>query len=472
MDDAERRELWEADLEALEATYGIVDKKEEDGDDENCDGDGGDGKMPPTSSSSSSSILSVLSRSPPSIRALLSPRGCSKSASRFVGAELVLECTQNYPGGEGESEDDDKSSERLVSVSLSSPRGLGDERRALLLRRISAALSEVSASGELCVLGSLIEATLEAITDLNVPEGDCPICLEALVGGVGEEGGGGGGDGESGNNNNNANRLVKLECFHCLHLRCAVRWWGVTEEEEEETKEEEEEEEEEEQGGAGSERKKKKRKKKTLRCPQCRAVAEVASGAAARLDALVAASLLLSRGLEGLPPLSAEPAAAAAAPAAAAAAAAAAAPGTEASSPSSAPPSLVPVSSWGLLPSELARLREERARRREGVARQAARGALVSERWAVSLPELSPPPPPPPPPPPYSSSSSSAAAAAAREEAASRPYAWRPQEEEHGKGKGARPAVAAKGQQQQQQQPRGASRGGRGRGRRSGGGGG
>ena len=379
MDDAERRELWEAELEALEATYGIVDERIDDDDkDEN-----GDEKKTSATPPSSTSILSVLSRSPPAVRALLFPRGCPRSASRFVSAELVLECSEGYPGGEEEGEEEEGKGNHhlLVAASLSAPRGLGDARRAELLSKVGAALAEVSASGELCVLGCLIEAALEAITDLNSPEGDCPICLEPLSAGGGgggaseKEGGGEGGRDEGKNDGDGfSNRLVKLECFHCLHLRCAARWWGATrgeEKGEEEDQQEERGEEEEEEEEANSAPKEKRSDNRgatttttTLRCPQCREAAEVAAGAAARLDALSLA------------------------PAATAAAAAPEAPLSSSSLPpsSSAPPP--PVSSWGLSPPELERLRDEQARRREGVARQAARGALVAERWAVSLSEL------------------------------------------------------------------------------------
>ena len=388
MDDNERRELWEAELEALQATYGIA-------------GDGDDTPLAPgssilsvlprsppavralphsSSSSSSSSILSVLSRSPPAVRVLLEPRGCHRSASRFVRAELVLECTAEYPGEGGE--------ENPVAASLAAPKGLGDARRAALLSRVRAAVAEVSASGELCVLGSLIEAALEALTEINMPEGDCPICLEALstfgaegasdgealgggaggggAGGAegGAEGGGGGGKGaesESTDDGSDAkNRLVKLECFHCLHLRCAARWWGATRRGRRGRSEEEEKEGS--SGGGDGERE----EEALLRCPQCREVAEVAAGAAARLDALALV-------LEASPP----PQSPAATAAAAAGAAAPGAPPPPSSAPRPPPPPpSVPGSCWGLaLPSSSASARNRPAGGRGSSGRR--RG----ERW-------------------------------------------------------------------------------------------
>ena len=451
MDDAERRELWTAELEALEAIYG---ERGDDDDAANCNG-GGDRARPCSTSTSTSSILTVLSRCPPSVRALLHPRGASSSASRFVRAELVLECSKEYPSA-GERRDAGEGEEKpLVAASLSAPKGLGDKRRASLLSRVRAALVEVSASGELCVLGSLIEAALEAITEVNAPEGDCAICLSSLLAPSpspsSSSSGGAEGAAEGGGANENgpadANRLVKLgECFHCLHLSCAARWWGATRRRRKKDKEKDEEGISSGDGNGQKEREGEREREEEsllLRCPQCREVAEVSPGAAARLDAL-------ARALE-----EEESAAASPFPAAAAATAAAA----DALSEGSPPPS-VPVSCWGLGPSELERLREEQARRREGVGRQAARGALVAERWSVSLSELS-----------LASSSSSSASASGgarpREEEAGGRSAGGEQQQGGARPAPAAAAAAAAGSKGQQQRRRGRGRGGR----RGGGGG-
>ena len=74
-------------------------------------------------------------------------------------------------------------------------------------KRIADVLSQLhtvadSLAGEM-MLGSLIEAAKDAMTDINQPEGHCVFCLEPLVpsGTVPSQ-----------------DLLLRLPCYHCYHL--------------------------------------------------------------------------------------------------------------------------------------------------------------------------------------------------------------------------------------------------------------
>ena len=78
--------------------------------------------------------------------------------------------------------------------------GMSDKRIEAVLSRLQAEAKGLL--GEM-MLGSLIEAAKEAMTEINQPEGHCIICLEQLV----QEG-----------TTPNQHTLLRLPCYHSYHL--------------------------------------------------------------------------------------------------------------------------------------------------------------------------------------------------------------------------------------------------------------
>ena len=78
--------------------------------------------------------------------------------------------------------------------------GMSDKRIDTVMTRVQAEINGLL--GEM-MLGSLIEAAKDAMTELNQPEGHCIFCLEQLV----PEG-----------INSFQPPLLRLPCYHCYHL--------------------------------------------------------------------------------------------------------------------------------------------------------------------------------------------------------------------------------------------------------------
>ena len=84
---------------------------------------------------------------------------------------------------------------------LGSPAGLSDKRIAAVLQHLAQQARELG--GEM-MLGQLIDAAREQLTELNYPEGDCCFCLEPLL--------------QPGwSPAQLVDDLLKLPCFHCFH---------------------------------------------------------------------------------------------------------------------------------------------------------------------------------------------------------------------------------------------------------------
>ena len=84
---------------------------------------------------------------------------------------------------------------------MASPAGLSDKRIAAVLQNLAQQAQELG--GEM-MLGQLIDAAREQLTELNYPEGDCCFCLEPLL--------------QPGwSPAQLVEDLQKLPCFHCFH---------------------------------------------------------------------------------------------------------------------------------------------------------------------------------------------------------------------------------------------------------------
>jgi hypothetical protein len=121
--------------------------------------------------------------------------------SHFIEADLklVASAPQGYP------------SQPLV-VRLTGARGLGGDRAAALVERLKSEAEALAAHGEPS-LGLLVEQARDWATEADAlgPEGDCPVCLEALAAANAAAAAGG--------------ALARLPCFHALHAQCFARWF-------------------------------------------------------------------------------------------------------------------------------------------------------------------------------------------------------------------------------------------------------
>lgn len=138
--------------------------------------------------------LAMLARDPLSISISISPHTGDVDTERYVNATLVLSTHPEYPT-------------QLPTLHLQSPQGMSDKRIAGVLSQLHTVAD--SLAGEM-MLGSLIEAAKDAMTDINQPEGHCVFCLEPLVppGTVPSQ-----------------DLLLRLPCYHCYHLPCFAEWW-------------------------------------------------------------------------------------------------------------------------------------------------------------------------------------------------------------------------------------------------------
>lgn len=141
------------------------------------------------------SDCSVIQEMPPYLKISLKPRTAEDLSQQFVEASLVIRANTQYPMEPPE-------------IELTDSKGLDKCRHSYLLLEIQNYARELAASP---MLVSLCEATIDRLSDMNHPEGNCSFCLSPLV----ME------DAESG-----LRPFMKLmSCFHCFHSDCFGRWW-------------------------------------------------------------------------------------------------------------------------------------------------------------------------------------------------------------------------------------------------------
>lgn len=120
----------------------------------------------------------------------LVPHTAGEDHARFVRVQLVLDVPRGYP-------------HKPVQLALGSSRGLPDSRSEGLVSQLRAA------SDELCgqpSLYALLQAAQDILTDLNVPSGDCAICLVDF-------------------NMDEADPALRTPCYHAFHRSCLSSYW-------------------------------------------------------------------------------------------------------------------------------------------------------------------------------------------------------------------------------------------------------
>ncbi|KAI5419807.1 hypothetical protein KIW84_043825 [Lathyrus oleraceus] len=117
-------------------------------------------------------------------------------AGLFVEIVLEVHATPQYP-------------KEPPSVAIVDCKGLDQHRQKHLLNHIQTKANELSPG---LMLVALCEEAVEKLSDMNHPDGDCPLCLFPLV---------------TEEHQSETLPFMKLmSCFHCFHSECIIRWWN------------------------------------------------------------------------------------------------------------------------------------------------------------------------------------------------------------------------------------------------------
>ncbi|XP_050909377.1 uncharacterized protein LOC127123172 [Lathyrus oleraceus] len=115
---------------------------------------------------------------------------------QFVEIVLEVHATPQYP-------------KEPPSVAIVDCKGLDQHRQKHLLNHIQTKANELSPG---LMLVALCEEAVEKLSDMNHPDGDCPLCLFPLV---------------TEEHQSETLPFMKLmSCFHCFHSECIIRWWN------------------------------------------------------------------------------------------------------------------------------------------------------------------------------------------------------------------------------------------------------
>ncbi|PON58808.1 Cdk-activating kinase assembly factor [Parasponia andersonii] len=137
----------------------------------------------------------VLDSYPPHLHLHIMPRTADVTSEQFVEAVIAIRASSQYP-------------KEPPQIELIDSKGLDDERKKLLMTCIRDKAVELSSC---LMLVALCEEAVDKLSQMNHPDGDCPLCLYPLV----QE-----------DEQKKILRFMKLmSCFHCFHCECIIRWW-------------------------------------------------------------------------------------------------------------------------------------------------------------------------------------------------------------------------------------------------------
>ncbi|KAK9146446.1 hypothetical protein Sjap_006349 [Stephania japonica] len=163
----------------------------------------------------------VIRRFPPHLHVHIKPRTADDSSQQaviltctllkldfmfslqFVEAWLELCANSQYP-------------EEPPHIGILESKGLDEKRRMNLIACIKEKACELSSY---LMLVALCEEAVELLTNMNHPDGNCPLCLYPLV---------------KENACGDSIPFMKLmSCFHCFHCKCFISWWNWLQERQE-----------------------------------------------------------------------------------------------------------------------------------------------------------------------------------------------------------------------------------------------
>ncbi|KAJ6851411.1 uncharacterized protein M6B38_258880 [Iris pallida] len=137
----------------------------------------------------------VIQHFPPHLSVHIKPRTADDSSQQFVEVTLGIKSSVEYP-------------RTPPYVYILEMKGLDDNRQTHLIASINNKAQELTSCP---MLVALCEEAVEILSNMNHPEGDCPLCLYSLVT---QDGSG-----------IYIPFMKLMSCYHCFHSECFLRWW-------------------------------------------------------------------------------------------------------------------------------------------------------------------------------------------------------------------------------------------------------
>ncbi|TXG62507.1 hypothetical protein EZV62_009501 [Acer yangbiense] len=138
----------------------------------------------------------VIESYPPHIHLHIKPRTADDSSQQFVEAVIGIRAGPKYP-------------KEPPHVNLIESKGLDEQRQKHLISSIQDKACELSSC---LMLVALCEESVEKLSVMNHPDGDCPLCLYSMF---------------PKDKHEEILPFMKLmSCFHCFHSECIIRWWN------------------------------------------------------------------------------------------------------------------------------------------------------------------------------------------------------------------------------------------------------
>ncbi|XP_020586205.1 E3 ubiquitin-protein ligase RNF25 isoform X2 [Phalaenopsis equestris] len=137
---------------------------------------------------------------PPHLTVHIKPRTADDSSQQFVEATIGIKANTKYP-------------EEPPHIYITYMKGMDDSRQAHWITSIRKRAEELASFP---MLVALCEEAVDLLTNMNHPEGNCPLCLYPLV---------------SNDRSGTSLPFMKLmSCYHCFHSECMIRLWKWTQE--------------------------------------------------------------------------------------------------------------------------------------------------------------------------------------------------------------------------------------------------
>ncbi|KAJ3681800.1 hypothetical protein LUZ60_014373 [Juncus effusus] len=139
----------------------------------------------------------VIQPFPPHLSVHISPRTAEDSSQQFVEATIGIKTSLQYPN-------------EPPDIYVIETKGLDVNRKTYLINQMKLKAEELSSC---LMIVSLCEEAVEILSNMNHPEGDCPLCLYPLFP-------------QNEDDLSKSSSFMKLmSCYHCFHSECIIRWW-------------------------------------------------------------------------------------------------------------------------------------------------------------------------------------------------------------------------------------------------------
>ncbi|KAJ8465356.1 hypothetical protein OPV22_027908 [Ensete ventricosum] len=137
---------------------------------------------------------------PPHVTVHIRPRTAEDSSQQFVEVILGIKASNQYPS-------------TPPRVYIVEAKGLDESRQTYLITTIQSKALELSSC---LMLVALCEEAVEVLSNMNHPEGNCPLCLYPLV---------------AKDKTGSLPFMKLMSCYHCFHSECIIRFWKWVQEE-------------------------------------------------------------------------------------------------------------------------------------------------------------------------------------------------------------------------------------------------